>query len=72
MTLVSTDAADIKQCETEMIITSDGFNDMNGQYRQLPQQKYQFTTTVNPCQATLVNNEALETMIYTLGDSAIS
>ena len=72
MTLVSTDASDIKECQTEMIITSDGFNDMNGQYRQLPQQKYQFTTTVNPCQATLVNNEPLETMTYTLGDSAIS
>ena len=76
MTFESTDPADVKQCDTEMVITSDSYthslDDGSTSTRTLPEYRYQFKTTVDPCIATLTNIEALETMVQTLGDAAIS
>lgn len=75
MSLTSNDVSDIGQCEMYMVLKSDGFLDKDGATtRYVPDKKYQFTATVEPCTMSLVNSPALSDidMTYTLGETAIS
>ena len=73
MTLTSNDLNDVGQCEMYMVLKSDGYIDRDGSTtRFLPDKKYQFTATVEPCQTTLVNSPPLSSMTYILAETAIN
>ena len=72
LTLESSDLADIGQCEMNMVVKSDGYLDNDGvTTRYIPDQKYQFTATIEPCQTSLVNSPAIADMWYFLAEPAI-
>ena len=57
----------------EMVVTNNGYLAKDGvTTRIIPEQKFQFKATVNPCVSTLANVEPLENMVYTLAEPAMS
>ena len=73
MTITSNDLNDVGQCEMYMVLKSDGYtHDADGTTRSLPDHKYQFTATVDPCQTTLSNDPPLNAMVYFLADETLT
>ena len=57
----------------ELVVTSDGAGkDAQNNDVVIPEQKYQFQATVNPCQAILTDDIGLQPMYYELTTNEIS
>ena len=65
LTLESFNSADIGSCAMELVVTSDGAGlDAQGDPVTIPELRYPFQATVNPCQAILVDDIGLQPMYY--------
>ena len=71
------DSSRVGQCDVDMIVSqipanSDGFVDNLGTARYMPDNRYTFQVTIDPCQPILTSVVPPPDMTYTLGDSNIN